>query len=156
MTLQEAANRLEHLIDQVGDTIDDDTRLSVRDDLNAFKRSLPWESEFAELRRLAQEAFDDLGEQVNQSVLSRMRERSRQLDKYIETITNITSRTEKNIESLRLRHVRAVTTSATGIADAIRAIKSSIEANDLVAASAKTERALDLVMKMINDMTKKS
>ncbi len=156
MTLEEAANRLEDIIDRIDETIEDDTRLAIRGELIAFKRSLPWEPEFAELRQLAKDAFDDLGEQINRSVLNRMRERSKQLDKYIETITNVTSRTEKNIESLRLKHVRAVTTAAMGVADAIRTIKSSIEANDLPAAGAKTERALDLVMKMIEDIAKKS
>jgi len=153
MNMEEAANTLEHLLDRIDESIDDDTRLQIRQELLEFRRSLPWEPEFTELRRLAQEAFDDLGEAVDRSVLNRMRERSKALAKHAETISNITHRTEKNIETLRLRHVQAVTTAAKAAADTVRAIKSSIAANDLTAASAKTELALDLILQMIDDIT---
>lgn len=154
MNLQEAANTLDHILDRIDNSIDDDRRLTIRQELLEFKRSLPWESEFAELRRLAQEAFDDLGEAVNQSVLNRMRMRGKELAKYVEVVTGVTSRTEKNIETLRLKHIRMITTSAKAAADAVRAIKSSIETGDLPTASEKTEQALDLILKLVDDVAK--
>jgi uncharacterized protein YukE len=156
MNIEQAANTLELILDRIGESIDDDAKLKIRQEIIEFKRSLPWEPEFAELRRIAQETFDDLGRSINQSVFNRMRERAKELDKYIETISAITGRAEKNIETLRLKYVQAVTTAAKEMADAVRAIKSSIEANDLPAASEKTEESLDLILKLISDITKEA
>jgi hypothetical protein len=156
MNIEQAANTLELILDRIGESIDDDAKLKIRQEVIEFKRSLPWEPEFAELRRIAQETFDDLGRSINQSVFNRMRERAKELDKYIETISAITGRAEKNIETLRLKYVQAVTTAAKEMADAVRAIKSSIEANDLPAASEKTEESLDLILKLISDITKEA
>ena len=85
-----------------------------------------------------------------------MRKRAKEIDKYIETISAITIRTEKKIASLRLKYVQAVTTAATEVADAVRAIRSSIEANDLPAASEKAEESLDLILKLMSDITKEA
>jgi len=156
MNIEQAANTLERILDRINESIDDDTKLKIRQELIEFKRSLPWEPEYAELRRIAQETFDDLGRSINQSVLDRMRKRAKEIDKYIETISAITIRTEKKIASLRLKYVQAVTTAATEVADAVRAIRSSIEANDLPAASEKAEESLDLILKLMSDITKEA
>lgn len=156
MNIEQAANTLEHILDRINESIDDDTKLKIRQELIEFKRSLPWEPEYAELRRIAEETFDDLGRSINQSVLDRMRKRAKEIAKYIETISAITSRTEKKIESLRLKYIQAVTTAAKEVADAVRAIRSSIEANDLPAASEKTEESLGLILKLMSDITKET
>lgn len=156
MNVEEAADALERILDRIDESIDDDAKLSMRQEVLEFRRSLPWEPEFAELRRIAQEAFDDLGRSINQSVLARMRERGRELAKYVETISAVTSRAEKNIEILRLKHVQTVTTAAKEVADAVRAIKLSVDANDLPMASSKIDEALDLVLKLIGDISKET
>ena len=153
MNVEEAANKLEAILDQINDSMNDDKKLQIRDELLEFKRSLPWDPEFKELRRIADETFDDLGRSVNQSVLTRMRGRGKELAKYVETISAITARAEKNVDTLKLKFVRSVVTTTREVADAVRAIKTSIEANDLVAASLKSEEALDKVMKLIEDIS---
>jgi hypothetical protein len=153
MTIEEATHTLEQLLDGIVESINDRTRLDMRQQLLEFKRALPFEPECAELRHLADAAFDDLGQAINRAVLNRMRERSKQLAKHIETIATITNRAERNIAMLRLEHVRAFTTAASAAADAVRGIKSALEANDLTAASGKTEEALDLLMNMIRNIS---
>ena len=65
MNIEQAANTLELILDRIGESIDDDAKLKIRQEMIEFKRSLPWEPEFAELRRIAQETFDDLGRSIN-------------------------------------------------------------------------------------------
>jgi len=155
MNLEEAANRLEAILDKVDESIDDHTKLSIRQELIEFRRSLSWAPEFAELRRIAQEAFDDLGGSINRSVLNRMRERSKELAKYTETIAGVTARAEKDIEALRLEYVRTVTVAAEEVTEAVRAIKSSIDANNLPAAGEQTEKALDRILKLIREISER-
>jgi len=154
MNVEQAANTLERILDRINESIDDDAKLRIRQELIEFKRSLPWEPEYAELRRFAEDAFDDLGHSINQSVLDRMRRRAKEFEKYVETISAITSRTERKIESLRLKYIQAVTTAAKEVADAVRAVRSSIEANDLPVASEKVEESLGLILKLMSDITK--
>lgn len=153
MNLEAAANLLEHLLDRVDGSLEGDGLLEVRGELIEFKRELPWEPEFAELRRIATDAFDELGRTLNQSALNRMRARGRELAKHVETLSAITSRAEKNRETLRLRHVQAVTTAAKEVADAVRAAQASIAANDLPAASEKTEEALGRLLRLMEEIS---
>jgi hypothetical protein len=61
MTIEEATHTLEQLLDGITESINDRTRLDMRQQLLEFKRALPFEPEYAELRHLADAAFDDLG-----------------------------------------------------------------------------------------------
>ena len=155
MNLEEAANRLEAILDKVDESIDDHTKLSIRQELIGFRRSLSWAPEFAELRRIAQEAFDDLGGSINRSVLNRMRARSKELAKYTETIAAVTARAEKDIDALRLEYVRTVTVAAEEVTETVRAIKASIDANNLAAAGEQTEKALDRILKLIREISER-
>lgn len=153
MKVKEAANILEAILDRTTSNFSDDEKLRIRDEILEFKRSLPWEPEFKELRSIADNAFDDLGRSINQSVLNRMRQRSKELSKYMETISAVTDRAEKDVDALRLKLIRSVTETSKAVADAVREIKSSIEANELSAATQKSEEALDIVMKLIEDVS---
>lgn len=153
MKVKEAANILEAILDRTTSNFSDDEKLQIRDEILEFKRSLPWEPEFKELRSIADDAFDDLGRSINQSVLNRMRQRSKELSKYMETISAVTDRAEKDVDALRLKLIRSVTETSKAVADAVREIKSSIEANDLSGATQKSEEALDIVMKLIEDVS---
>jgi hypothetical protein len=154
MNVKAAANQLEAILDRITNSISDDEKLQLRDAILEFKRSLPWEPEFKELRSIADDAFDDLGRSVNQSVLNRMRQRSKALSKYMETISSVTDRAEQDVDALRLKLISSVTTASRSVADAVREIKSSIDANDLPAASQKSEEALDMVLKLIEDVSR--
>jgi hypothetical protein len=156
MKVKDAANTLESILDRITIGLSDDTRILIREEILEFKRSLPWEPEFAELRTIADEAFDDLGRSINQSVLGRMRQRSKALAKYMETISAVTDRAEKDVDTLRLKLIRSVTESSRAVAEAVKEIKSSIEANDLPAAAQKSEEALDLILKLIEDVSKRT
>ena len=156
MNLEEAANQLELTLDQVNDSLTDTQMLGIRDDLLAYKRSLPWGAEFKELRRLADEAFDDLGKSVNQAVLKRMRERSKDLSKYVETFAAVTANAEKDIDQLRLKLIRQVTQTALEVAQSVREVKTSLDVGDLDVAGNKTQEALDKVLKLIDEVAQKT
>ena len=150
MKIHEAGKRLEGIIDRIDASIDDNAKLVLRQELIEFKRELPWDPEFAEIRRIAQEAFDDLGRSINQSVLNRMSTRGKELRKLVETVSAVTGAAEKKIDTLRLKYVQALTGAATDVADAVRQIKASLEINDLPAASEKAEDALNKILLLIS------
>jgi hypothetical protein len=156
MTLDTAANELEQILDRISAQLDDAQRLQIREELNAFKRSLPWDPMFAELRRLAQESFDDLGAALNAAVLKRLRERERELTKHVETLTSITDRANRNADQLRLKHIQMVTRAADEVAKAVKSVQTAIQSNDLPTAAAQTEQALALVQRLVAEFTQQA
>jgi len=150
MNMFEAGKRLEGIIDRIDPSIGDDAKLELRQELIEFKHELPWDPEFTEMGRIAQEAFDDLGRSINQSVLNRMSARGKELRKLVETVSAVTGAAEKKIDTLRLKYVQALTGAATDVADVVRQIKASLEINDLPAASEKAEDALNKIMLLIS------
>lgn len=154
ITFEDAADSLEHVLHRIDATIDDDARLEIREMLMDFIEGLPWEAEFTELRRIAQEADDDLSRAVNKSVLRRMGDRSKSLSRYVESLTAITEQTKKSIEVLRLNYVRTVTMSATDAIKAIHQIQVSIESNDLSSAAQKSEETVTALLSMIEEVNK--
>jgi len=153
MKVEEAANELEHIIESITNDIDDDARLELRDRLIELKRNMPWDPEFSELRRMAKETYEDLGEAINESVLQRMRARGKEMDKHAEIISAVTKKAEKDVETLRLKQVFAITASANKIAISIQAIRASLQANNLEDASLKTEQALQLALGLIGELS---
>lgn len=68
---------------------------------------------------------------------------------------SFSARAEKDIEALRLEYVRTVTVAAEEVTEAVRAIKSSIDANNLPAAGEQTEKALDRILKLIREISER-
>lgn len=151
-TLPDAAAELREMLSRISETMTDDDRLALRDALNQFMATLPWDSEFDELRALANETFDDLGRQVTRAALDRLRERRTRLARHVDALESVTNRANADAKSLRLELLAKFTAaSAEALAD-LQTIRDAIRDENYQAAAARVDAVIARLIELQRTM----
>src|SRR5947209_890818 len=102
LTIEEAGHKLQAILAEITDTTSDTDSARIQGELIQLKKDIPFDAEFATLRSIASDTFDDLNLKLTATILQRIHDRSGQLDSHVHTIVAVTKQANADSQQLKL------------------------------------------------------
>lgn len=147
ITLEEATKQYIAIVDQIQESLSTDQRKDIRDELYEFRKGLPRNSEFEDLRFSIGETRIALNRAIGKASLEKIKGRTGHIIRHTTAINGLAVRAKKDAASARMENLQRVLDVTNSVTAAAMEAKKSIDED-------RDDDAYDAIDKIIKELAK--